>query len=154
MVGLLILLFTILALTFVIVRVAPLFRRRSSHLPPHGPPPARERAAGETAAGVLRRAKVEAAAGRLSPAMRLLEKAAILALRSSGELPERPGLTDLEGIQLLRDRGTPALRSVFERLAGLHDRSIYARRELGAGTVSEATALAEAIVGAGKGNLA
>jgi hypothetical protein len=79
--------------------------------------------------------------------MRLLEKAGVLALRESGELPARPGVTDLEGIVLMREHGDPSRLDAFARLAELHDRAIYAGRGVVPAAVVEATRLAGLLVG-------
>jgi len=95
---------------------------------------------------VLDRARAYAASGGLSRALRLLEMAAVMALRARGDLPRQPGLTDLEGVRLLRERAAPELRSAFERLTALHDRLVYGGRRVETEAVNEAAILAEDIV--------
>jgi len=101
---------------------------------------------------LLARAGEEARAGRLREALKLALQAAVLALRRAGALPSLPGLTDLEGVAILRERPGPGGpgglggREAFARLVEIHDRSVFARRGLDAATYDEAAALAASIV--------
>ncbi len=135
------------ALTFFIVKfIAPLFeapvrtvraRRESarSEVEPDRDP--RE---------LLTLADRELKAGRAVRSIKLLEQAAILALIRRALLPGRPGLTDLESVGLLRDRGPAAVREDFEALTALHERLVYAGRSADAEHLVRARELAGRIV--------
>src|SRR5207249_2813458 len=92
------------ALGLFVVLVAPRLRRRRAATQPAGSP-LRGAPEASGAIALLARAEREAAAGRLGEALRLLEQAAVVALRARGAVPALPGLTDLEGVEALRRRG-------------------------------------------------
>ncbi|ANM31469.1 hypothetical protein ABI59_20715 [Acidobacteria bacterium Mor1] len=87
-----------------------------------------------TPQAMLEAARGELTAGRLIEALRLVERAAIGALKSRGLLPREPGLTDRESLRELRDGAAPDLRAALTELVSIHERFVYsgegATREL------------------------
>ena len=95
---------------------------------------------------LLDRARAAHAAGQRVRALKVVELAAVTALRGHGALPDQPGLTDLEGIRLLRGHADEKVRRSFERLATLHDRVVYGGLPPDEPTISEALKLASILV--------
>jgi len=131
-----------LAVAFVVYGIVTLLRRppRRADLPAPVEGVDADRPADEGA--LLFRADGEASAGRFVRALRLLEHAAIVILRKRGELPARPGLTDLEGVRVLRERRAGEATELFARIAELHDRAVYGGFPPGPAVVEEARAAA------------
>lgn len=95
---------------------------------------------------VLARAERFARDGRWREALGAVQTASVLALKRRGDLPDRPSLTDQEGIRALRRDVPGHIRSCFERLSGMHDRAVYGGMPPGEETVTEAIALGADLV--------
>lgn len=95
---------------------------------------------------LIAKAQESAAAGRGRAALKLLETASVLALRSRGDIPPDPGLTDLEAVGWLRQRGGSQIGASFERLSFLHDGIVYGGREAAGVVIEEAIVLARTLV--------
>jgi hypothetical protein len=92
------------------------------------------------------RARAAAGAGREIEALKLILLAATTALRSRGELPRQPGLTDLEGLRILESGESVELRGDFGDLAALHDRGVYGGRGVDDAAIERAMHLSRRIV--------
>lgn len=101
---------------------------------------------GEDPRATFARALAFAASGRGREAVTLLEAASVEALRRQGELPEDPGLTDLEAVRWLRGHGRHDVRAPFEKLSSIHDRVVYGGSPAQASVVQDAVGLARALV--------
>ena len=87
---------------------------------------------------LLGRAREEMARGAWIEAMRLIDQAAISALQRRGLLPPRPGLTDRESLDSLRESADSSVGSALRELVSLHEQMVYA----GTGGSREITARA------------
>jgi len=92
--------------------------------------------------GLIERSRAALAAGRLLESLKLVDRAAVAALREDGLLPTTPGLTDLEARRLLRG----GLRDSFGELLSIHDRGVFAGARVDTGEVERALELGETIL--------
>jgi hypothetical protein len=137
------------ALAFIVSRVVQ--ARGGSRWTSHsGSAPAAEYERGEPApaspAWLVGLARNEAAAGRGARAMHLLVQAALLALRTSGLLPDDPGLTDLESLERLEPVADASVRGELLDLVELHDRGVYGGAGVRSESVTRALEIAERLV--------
>jgi hypothetical protein len=95
---------------------------------------------------LIAQARASAAEGRERAAMKLLSMASVIALRERGEIPADPGLTDLEAVRWLADRGRVEIHTPFERLSTLHDGIVFGGREAATGALEDALRLAHLLV--------
>jgi len=96
---------------------------------------------------LMERARSAASTGFRLEALRLLTRAAVVALRTRGDLPDEPGLTALESARILESRqAPPALRRDFDGLVAIHDRGVYGGTGADGPALEEALAMAERLV--------
>jgi len=96
---------------------------------------------------LMERARGAVSAGLRLEALRLLTRAAVVALRTRGELPDEPGLTALESARILESReAPPALRRDFDGLVAIHDRGVYGGTGADGPALEQAMAMAERLI--------
>lgn len=92
--------------------------------------------------GLIERSRAALAAGRPLESLKLVDRAAVAALREEGLVPTAPGLTDLEARRFLRE----GLRDSFGELLSIHDRGVFAGARVDTGEVERALELGETIL--------
>jgi len=95
---------------------------------------------------LIARARRFAASGSGLASLRLLVRASIEALRSRTLLPDEPGLTDLEGVRILRRTAGAQVQRSFHELVEFHDRGVYGGAGVSPDVVERAIELTEKIV--------